>query len=39
MPDTTETMRAFNRVILESNELYRDAARALNLSENPFWIL
>ena len=39
MPDATETMRAFNRVILENNELYRDAARALNLSENPFWIL
>ena len=39
MPDTIETMRAFNRVMLEGNELYRDAARALNLSENPFWIL
>ena len=39
MLDTPETMRAFNRIILESNELYRDAARALNLSENPFWIL
>ena len=36
---TPETMRTFNRVILENNELYRDAVRALNLSENPFWIL
>ena len=35
----SETMRDFNRIILESNELYHDAARAFGLSDSLFWIL
>lgn len=39
MPRTQKYLREFNSIVRESDELYRDAARAMGMPDSAFWIL